>query len=108
MPPSARAQGVDSARDPGSASTGVWLAATLLGSAAAVVFHLAPSLPLGVAFDEPLKVSFVLKGEQNFQHPILMLQLVRVAALLTGAADKESVFALGRLMAAISGGLLVV
>jgi Dolichyl-phosphate-mannose-protein mannosyltransferase len=98
---------VDSLRGPASASTGFWLAAALLGCAAATVFHLAPSLPLGVAFDEPLKVSFVLKDEQNFQHPILMLQLVRLAALLTGAADKESVFALGRVAAAVSGGLLV-
>lgn len=89
------------------ASAGFWVTAVLLASAATFLFHLAPSLPLGVAFDEPLKVNFVLKGKQNFQHPILMLQLVRLASFLAGTSDKESVFALGRLAAAASGGLLV-
>jgi hypothetical protein len=92
---------------PSEATPSFWIAAVLLGIAAATAFHLAPSLPFNVAFDEPLKVGFVLKGEQNFQHPLLMLQIVRLAALATGAADKWSVLELGRLAAAISGGLFV-
>jgi hypothetical protein len=68
---------------PSEATPSFWIAAVLLGIAAATAFHLAPSLPFNVAFDEPLKVGFVLKGEQNFQHPLLMLQIVRLAALAT-------------------------
>ncbi|MGB6967709.1 MAG: hypothetical protein WBD76_00410, partial [Methyloceanibacter sp.] len=92
---------------PRTASARFWAAAILLAASAAVLFHLAPSLPLGVAFDEPLKVGFVREGGQNFQHPILMLQAVRLAAFLTGVTDEASVFALGRLAASVSGGLLV-
>lgn len=47
-------------------------------------FHLAPSLPLGVAFDEPLKVGFVLNGKQNFGHRILMRQIIRLADFIAG------------------------
>src|SRR5262249_46680394 len=82
-------------------------AAALLGCVSAIAFHIAPSLPLGVAFDEPDKVAFVLQNVEDFRHPILMLQLVRFASIVTGAADEESVFALGRLGATLSGGLLV-
>ncbi|MGB6968324.1 MAG: glycosyltransferase family 39 protein [Methyloceanibacter sp.] len=92
---------------PRTASARFWGAAILLAASAAVIFHLAPSLPLDVAFDEPLKVGFVRDGGQNFQHPILMLQAVRLAAFLVGATDEASVFALGRLAASVSGGLLV-
>ncbi|MGC2410884.1 MAG: hypothetical protein WA441_13040 [Methyloceanibacter sp.] len=45
--------------------------------------------------------------KQDFQHPILTLQIVRLASLLTGATDKASVFEIGRITAAASGGLLV-
>jgi hypothetical protein len=47
---------------PSEARPSFWIAAVLLGIAAATAFHLAPSLPFNVAFDEPLKVGFVLKG----------------------------------------------
>ena len=53
---------------PGRASTGFWIAAILLAIAAAILFHLAPRLPFGIPFDEPLKVKFVLEGTQNFAH----------------------------------------
>ena len=92
---------------PGQASTGFWIAAVLLAIAATLLFHLAPSLPLGVAFDEPLKVGFVLNGKQNFGHPILMLQIIRFVDFLTGSANQASAVYFGRLAAAASGGLLV-
>ena len=92
---------------PADATASFWISAVLLGIAAAAAFHLAPSLPLGVAFDEKLKVDFVIKGEENFQHPLLMLQIVRAAVLATGAVGKEGVLELGRLAAALSGGLFV-
>ena len=92
---------------PADATASFWISAVLLGIAAAAAYHLAPSLPLGVAFDEKLKVDFVIKGEENFQHPLLMLQIVRAAVLATGAVGKEGVLELGRLAAALSGGLFV-
>src|SRR5262249_37038755 len=54
-------------------STLFWVAAVCLSAPAAILFHLAPEIPFGIPFDEPLKVSFVLSGTQNFEHPILML-----------------------------------
>ncbi len=84
-----------------------WVAAVALAVLAALLFHLAPGVPIGVPFDEPLKVQFVLTGTQNFQHPILMLDIVRFANLFVGASDPESVTQLGRLIAACSGGLFV-
>jgi hypothetical protein len=36
-----------------------------------------------------------------------MLQMVRIASLVTGAADRDNIFALGRMAAGISGGLFV-
>jgi 4-amino-4-deoxy-L-arabinose transferase-like glycosyltransferase len=92
---------------PSEATHLFWIAAALLDIAAAAAYHLAPSLPFGVAFDEKLKVEFVIKGEENFQHPLLMLQIVRAAVLATGAVGKQAVFELGRLAAALSGGLFV-
>jgi hypothetical protein len=57
------ASDVTVASKPGGASKEFWIAAVLLSFAAAIVFHLAPSLPLGIAFDEPLKVGLVLRGQ---------------------------------------------
>lgn len=37
------------------------------------------NFPLGYHFDEPKKVTFIITGEQDFHHPILMLELVRWA-----------------------------
>lgn len=92
---------------PDGASWWFWVASLALACAAAIVFHLAPQVPLGVPYDEPLKVMFVLEGTQNFAHPILMLQVVRLAKFLTGANDAASVIHLGRMASAASGGLLV-
>jgi hypothetical protein len=73
---------------PSPPSTGFGIAACCWRSALPSSFHLAPSLPLGVAFDEPLKVGFVLNGKQNFGHRIL----IRLADFLAGSANRASVF----------------
>ena len=67
---------------PADATASFWISAVLLGIAAAAAYHLAPSLPFGVAFDEKLR--------KNFQHPLLMLQIVRAAVLATGAVGKRA------------------
>ena len=90
-----------------SASPAFLLAALLLSGLAGLAFHIAPQLPYGVAFDEPLKVYFVKEGTQDFHHPVLMLQLTRFANLFIGAGDEPSILAVGRAAAAFSGALLV-
>jgi len=47
---------------------------------------LAPTLPLGVPFDERSKVDFGLKGQQNFRHPIFMLPVLRVRTSIVAEA----------------------
>jgi 4-amino-4-deoxy-L-arabinose transferase-like glycosyltransferase len=84
-----------------------WTAAAVLSLTAVAVFHLAPQVPLGIAWDEPTKVQEVLKNTQSFRHPILMLQIVRLANLFVGSSDPVGVLWLGRTAAAVSGGLLV-
>jgi hypothetical protein len=84
-----------------------WAAAVFLAVLSGVAFHLAPQLPYGIPFDEPIKVFFVREGGENFQHPILMLQVVRFANLFLDASDNENVLVIGRGAAAFSGGLMV-
>jgi len=92
-------------RDSHSAAASV--AAVVLAIAATVAFHLSPQVPLGVPWDEPGKVSQILNNHNNFYHPILMLQIARIANLWFAASDSASVLDLGRTMAAVSGSLLV-
>jgi 4-amino-4-deoxy-L-arabinose transferase-like glycosyltransferase len=84
-----------------------WTGAAILSLITVAVFHFSPQVPLGIAWDEPTKVQDVLENTQNFQHPILMLQIVRLANLFVGASEPVGVLWLGRAAAAVSGGLLV-
>jgi hypothetical protein len=97
----------DGSMSPDSNSAATLIAAVLLAAAAAVTFHLSPQVPLGVPWDEPGKVSQILCNDNDFYHPILMLQSVRIANVWVAASDPASVLKLGRTMAALSGGLLV-
>ena len=63
--------------------------------------------PLGYHADEPLKVSFVAEGRQNFYHPILLLQLARLGCALVGAAEPMAIVQVGRTVSAVSGVALV-
>jgi hypothetical protein len=65
----------------GSHSVAASVAAIVIAVAATMAFHLSPQVPLGVAWDEPGKVSQILINYNNFYHPILMLQVVRIANL---------------------------
>lgn len=78
--------------------------------AAALVVVLAGSLslnlhqngfPLGWHFDEPRKVRFIQEHEQNFFHPVLMLQVGRVAAVFVQPDDAQSVVEMGRTLTAV-------
>jgi Dolichyl-phosphate-mannose-protein mannosyltransferase len=84
-----------------------WCSAVALGLIAAIAFHFIPDLPVGIPYDEPKKGRFILTGWQDFHHPILMLQIVRLANLWTHAQDLASAVELGRSAASASGGLLV-
>jgi 4-amino-4-deoxy-L-arabinose transferase-like glycosyltransferase len=88
-------------------SAAALVAAVALAAAATVLFHLSPQVPLGVPWDEPAKVTQIISDYNSFRHPILMLQAVRIANMWIGASEPASVLELGRAMAALSGGLLV-
>ncbi len=66
------------------------------------------NFPLGYHFDEPKKVMLVLTGEQNFHHPILMLELLRWANQWRSIRTPPEVVELGRTLMAIVGALVPV
>jgi len=79
------------------------LAAVLLLSAMLNLYG--NTFPLGYHYDEPKKVRFVLTGEQDFHHPLLMLQIVRGINLIAGLTDEQQVVLLGRSTTALIGTL---
>jgi 4-amino-4-deoxy-L-arabinose transferase-like glycosyltransferase len=66
------------------------------------------NFPLGYHFDEPKKVTFIITGEQDFHHPILMLELVRWANQWGTGRTPQEVVELGRTIMAIVGALIPV
>ncbi|MBL8890069.1 MAG: glycosyltransferase family 39 protein [Planctomycetaceae bacterium] len=66
------------------------------------------NFPLGYHFDEPKKVTFIMTGEQDFHHPILMLELVRWAIHWGTGRTPQEVVELGRTIMAIVGALIPV
>ena len=81
------------------------LAAILAGSLLLGIVN--NGFPLGYHPDEPKKVEFVLHGKQDFFHPILMLQLTRVARAVVGVEEPLAVVRLGRAVNAFAATLLV-
>lgn len=61
--------------------------------------------PLDFHADEPTKVRFVQTGTQDFHHPLLMLQLVRLARAVVGVETDQDLVVLGRLLVGILGAL---
>ena len=59
--------------------------------------------PLGYHSDETKKVQFILDGQQDFFHPILMLQIVRLANAIGAYSDPQRIAELGRCLIALSG-----
>jgi len=54
------------------------------------------SFPFTFHADEPIKVEFIQHGTQNFNHPLLMLQLVRGANLVFDLTNPPDLAVLGR------------
>src|SRR5688572_22225054 len=63
--------------------------------------------PVTFHADEPLKVGFILDGTQNFNHPLLMLQLVRGANLALKLTDRLDIAVLGRALLGVCGTVTV-
>ena len=61
------------------------LAAVLLLSASVNLWHI--GFPLGYHIDEPVKIEAIRQGTLNFFHPILMLQVVRLADAVGNIGD---------------------
>ncbi|MFH1360502.1 MAG: glycosyltransferase family 39 protein [Candidatus Omnitrophota bacterium] len=61
----------------------------------------------GYHVDEPKKVKFIQKGGNDFHHPLLMLQVVRVANRLFDFKDHNKIVRLGRMSTAVFGVLLI-
>lgn len=57
--------------------------------------------------DEPKKVGFILDGNQDFRHPVLMLQTARVLNSVFGFENSERLFLLCRSVSAFFGVLIV-
>lgn len=83
------------------------LAAAVVTLITAVAYHAIPDLPLAPQSDEPKKADFVISGRQDFFHPILMLQTVRLMNIFAGHHNLVDVVGLGRAAAAIFGALTV-
>jgi hypothetical protein len=58
---------------------------------------------LGYHPDEPKKVRFIETNTQDFQHPILMLQVVRAVNYFAHFTDKQAIATLGRTVIAAFG-----
>jgi 4-amino-4-deoxy-L-arabinose transferase-like glycosyltransferase len=77
------------------------LLATLGG--AAWLYVAGNDFPLWHHYDEPKKVGFVLTHTQDFYHPVLMLQVARLANLVFSLEDPAAVAQLCRTLAAAFG-----
>ncbi len=62
---------------------------------------------LGYHIDEPKKVSFIKENNQDFHHPILMLQSMKILNQICRAEDDLSIAMLGRILSAVFGVLIV-
>ena len=84
-----------------------WLVAAVFAAAAATVYVMIADWPFGTHIDEVKKARFIVSGEQDFYHPILMLQLARLANYFVGYTEPTDAIAVGRTFSGIFGGLLV-
>ena len=63
--------------------------------------------PLGTSPDEIAKVRAILDGNNPSYHPVLMLEVVRVARAWKAATTPQSIAELGRACAAVAAGIAV-
>jgi Dolichyl-phosphate-mannose-protein mannosyltransferase len=84
-----------------------WIAAAVIAIVAATLYvHLA-DWPWGTHPDEAKKARFIISWEQDFHHPLLLLQPARIANYFLGYTDPNDTLRLGRIISAIFGGLTV-
>jgi hypothetical protein len=79
----------------------------LLLPAALALYVWNNDFPLGFHYDEPKKVGFILDGDQDFHHPLLMLHVARAANAVMRCDQPQDVVVLGRTTTAFAGVLLV-
>ncbi len=80
------------------------LALVIAAAFVSVMLH-AVDFPLRTHADEASKVDAILKGGNNFAHPLLMLELARAVNGFAGLTDPQSLVELGRSLAVLAGGL---
>ena len=68
-----------------------------------VLFSVNNDFPLYFHADELKKVNFVIFGNQDFKHPILLLQLAKFANLFFQEVEPESLAIVGRSISATAG-----
>ena len=75
------------------------------GASVAATLHTI-DFPLGTIGDELAKVS-AMQGDGNFLRPLFMVHLARGADFLVGASEPQALVEVGRVCAAIFGGVLI-
>jgi 4-amino-4-deoxy-L-arabinose transferase-like glycosyltransferase len=93
----------EAVHDTHAMSSGGRIALTLILLVSAVLNLWNNQFPLGYHGDEVKKTLFIQTGTQDFHHPILMLQLTRIANLAIGFQDPQKVAVLGRSCSALAG-----
>ncbi len=84
-----------------------WGATLLLVTLAFLLNLWHNDFPPGYHLDEAKKIRFVTEGKQDFKHPILMLQVNRLARRLLRAETPPEILQLGRGVNAAAGALTV-
>lgn len=83
------------------------LAAFLLAATSVAVTLNLIDYPLGVAWDELVKLRGVGTGRYAYYHPLFMIDLGQAAALVAQPPDTSSLAHLLRMLGAVAGGVLV-
>jgi hypothetical protein len=84
-----------------------WVA-TAVAVCATTIFFCNIDYPLGTHFDESTKVKAVLTGEWSHYHPLLMIDIARAINAMARLTEPQSVAMLGRALACLSSGLLLI
>ena len=83
------------------------IVALLLAAISVVVTLSLIDYPLGVAWDEVVKLVGVTKGRYAYYHPLFMIDLAQGAALVVQPPDQPSLAHLVRVLGALAGGVMV-
>ena len=83
------------------------IAALLLAAISVAVTLSLIDYPLGVAWDELVKLVGVSKGRYAYYHPLFMIDLAQGAALVVQPPDQPSLAHLVRVLGALAGGVMV-